>query len=68
MVNLRPVLFVIGLVLSKLALFMYVPTLVAFFTGTGGFLDFAQYRSDHSSRRFYLFNDWSNRQIQTQRA
>ncbi len=26
------------------------------------------YRSDHSSRRFYLFNDWSNRQIQTQRA
>lgn len=42
MVNLRPVLFVIGLVLSKLALFMYVPTLVAFFTGTGGFLDFAQ--------------------------
>ncbi|MCG6418205.1 potassium transporter TrkH, partial [Vibrio fluvialis] len=35
-------MFVIGLVLSKLALFMYVPTLVAFFTGTGGFLDFAQ--------------------------
>lgn len=42
MVNFRPVLFVIGLVLSKLALFMYVPTLVAFFTGTGGFLDFGQ--------------------------
>lgn len=42
MLNLRPILFVIGLVLSKLALFMYVPTLVAFFTGTGGFLDFAQ--------------------------
>ncbi|MFA0439653.1 potassium transporter TrkH [Vibrio sp. 10N.286.49.C2] len=40
MVNARPVLFVIGLVLSKLALFMYVPTLVAFFTGTAGFLDF----------------------------
>lgn len=42
MVNLRPVLFVIGLVLSKLALFMYVPTLVAFFTGTSGFLEFGQ--------------------------
>lgn len=40
MVNARPVSFVIGLVLSKLALFMYVPTLVAFFTGTDGFLDF----------------------------
>lgn len=42
MVNFRPVLFVIGLVLSKLALFMYVPTLVAFFTGTSGFLEFGQ--------------------------
>ena len=42
MLNLRPILFVIGLVLSKLALFMYVPTIVAFVTGTGGFLDFAQ--------------------------
>ncbi len=42
MVNLRPVLFVMGLVLSKLALFMYVPTLVALVTGTGGFLDFGQ--------------------------
>ncbi|MGF1693633.1 TrkH family potassium uptake protein [Photobacterium kagoshimensis] len=41
MVNYRPILFVIGLVLSKIALFMYVPTLVAFFTGTGGFIDFA---------------------------
>ncbi|OEE69249.1 potassium transporter TrkH [Enterovibrio norvegicus FF-33] len=40
MVNFRPVLFVIGLVLSKIALFMYVPTLTAFFTGTPGFLDF----------------------------
>ncbi|SEG57986.1 TrkH family potassium uptake protein [Vibrio hangzhouensis] len=40
MVNTRPVSFVIGLVLSKLALFMYVPTLVAFVTGTDGFLDF----------------------------
>ncbi|MGY2573951.1 TrkH family potassium uptake protein [Vibrio sp. C8] len=42
MLNLRPILFVVGLVLSKLALFMYVPTIVAFITGTGGFLDFAQ--------------------------
>lgn len=42
MLNLRPITFIIGLVLSKLALFMYVPTLVAFFTGSGGFLDFAQ--------------------------
>ncbi|MEH0667670.1 TrkH family potassium uptake protein [Vibrio scophthalmi] len=42
MVNFRPVLFVIGLVLSKLALFMYVPTLVAFVTGTAGFLEFGQ--------------------------
>ncbi|MDN3608593.1 TrkH family potassium uptake protein [Vibrio ostreicida] len=42
MVNLRPVLFVIGLVLSKLALFMYIPTLVAFFTGTSGFIEFGQ--------------------------
>lgn len=41
MVNLRPILFVLGLVLSKIALFMYVPTLVAFFTGTEGFMDFA---------------------------
>ncbi|MCW8333566.1 TrkH family potassium uptake protein [Vibrio paucivorans] len=42
MVNLRPVLFVIGLVLSKLALFLYVPTLVAFVSGTDGFLEFGQ--------------------------
>jgi len=42
MVNFRPILFVIGLVLSKIALFMYVPTLVAFATGTGGFLEFGQ--------------------------
>ncbi len=42
MVNLRPILFVIGLVLSKLALFMYVPTLVAFFSGTDGFIEFGE--------------------------
>ncbi|MGF1739204.1 TrkH family potassium uptake protein [Photobacterium satsumensis] len=41
MVNFRPIMFVIGLVLSKIALFMYVPTLVAFATGTEGFIDFA---------------------------
>lgn len=41
MVNIKPVLFVIGLVLSKIALFMYLPTLLAFFTGTPGFLEFA---------------------------
>ncbi|WP_070970272.1 TrkH family potassium uptake protein [Vibrio sonorensis] len=42
MVNIRPILFVIGLVLSKLALFMYVPTLVAFFSGSAGFIEFGQ--------------------------
>lgn len=42
MVNFRPVLFVIGLVLSKLALFMYVPTIVAFVTGSAGFIEFGQ--------------------------
>jgi trk system potassium uptake protein TrkH len=42
MVNFRPIMFVIGLVLSKLALFMYIPTLVAFFSGTDGFLEFGK--------------------------
>ncbi|MDV7105732.1 TrkH family potassium uptake protein [Vibrio sp. TH_r3] len=42
MVNFRPITFVIGLVLSKLALFMYIPTLVAFFSGTDGFLEFSK--------------------------
>lgn len=42
MVNFRPVLFVIGAVLSKLSLFMCVPTAVAFFTGTGGFIEFGK--------------------------
>lgn len=37
MLNLRPIMFVIGLVLSKLALFMYVPTLVAFSPGRAAF-------------------------------
>lgn len=42
MVNYRPISFVLGLVLSKIALFMYVPTLLAFFTGTDGFIEFGQ--------------------------
>jgi trk system potassium uptake protein TrkH len=42
MLNLKSILFVLGLVLSKIALFMYVPTLVAFVSGTGGFLEFGQ--------------------------
>ncbi len=42
MLNFKPILFVLGLVLSKLALFMYVPTLVSFFSGTPGFLDFSK--------------------------
>lgn len=42
MVNYRPVSFVVGMVLFKLALFMYVPMLLALFTGSGGFLEFAQ--------------------------
>ena len=40
MINFRPTLFVIGLVLSKLALFMYIPTILALVTGTPGFIDF----------------------------
>ncbi|WP_086981818.1 TrkH family potassium uptake protein [Vibrio aphrogenes] len=42
MVNYRPISFVLGLVLSKIALFMYVPTLMAFFTGTYGFIEFGK--------------------------
>jgi trk system potassium uptake protein TrkH len=42
MVNFRPIIFVIGLVLSKLALFMYIPTLVAFLSGTDGFIEFGK--------------------------
>lgn len=41
-VNLRPIFFVTGLVLSKLALFMYIPAAVAFFTSTPGFIQFFQ--------------------------
>jgi trk system potassium uptake protein TrkH len=42
MLNFKPILFVLGLVLSKLALFMYIPTLVSFLSGTPGFIDFGQ--------------------------
>jgi trk system potassium uptake protein TrkH len=42
MLNLKPILFVLGLVLSKLALFMYIPTIVSFLSGTPGFIDFGQ--------------------------
>ncbi|CAG8999800.1 MAG: Trk system potassium uptake protein TrkI [Candidatus Celerinatantimonas neptuna] len=41
-INLRPIAFVNGLVLSKLALFMYIPAAVAFFTSTSGFIQFVQ--------------------------
>lgn len=39
-INYKPISFVSGLVLSKLALFMYVPAALAFFTGTTGFVEF----------------------------
>ncbi|MEZ9895687.1 potassium transporter TrkH, partial [Vibrio lentus] len=42
MVNVRPILFVLGLVLSKLALFMYPPTILAIFNPGSGFVEFAQ--------------------------
>lgn len=40
MINMQPILFVIGLILSKIAIFMYIPTLLAFFTGTSGLVEF----------------------------
>ena len=40
MINFKPILFTIGLTLSKLALFMWMPTLLAFFTGTPGLAEF----------------------------
>jgi Trk-type K+ transport systems, membrane components len=40
MINFKPITFVIGLSLSKLALFMWLPFLVAFFTGTAGTAEF----------------------------
>lgn len=40
MIKLRPIIFTLGLVLSKLALFMWLPTLLALFTGSEGFVEF----------------------------
>lgn len=42
MINFKFIFFVLGLVLSKLALFMYIPALYAFFSRTEGFLDFTK--------------------------
>jgi trk system potassium uptake protein TrkH len=39
-INHKPIFFVSGLVLSKLALFMYVPAALAFFTASTGFVEF----------------------------
>lgn len=59
MVNFRPVLFVIGLVLSKIALFMYVPTLVAFLAAPQAF-GIRTSGSYHPSGGVYLFKRRSN--------
>ena len=40
MIKLRPIVFTLGLVLSKLALFMWLPTLLALLTGSEGFVEF----------------------------
>ncbi|WP_413113657.1 TrkH family potassium uptake protein [Thaumasiovibrio sp. DFM-14] len=40
LLNTPAILFVIGLVLSKLALFMYIPAIVAFVTASHGFWEF----------------------------
>ncbi|MFM4650526.1 TrkH family potassium uptake protein [Aeromonas bivalvium] len=42
MIKLRPIVFTLGLVLSKLALFMWLPTLLALLTGSEGFVEFLQ--------------------------
>ncbi|RJG50659.1 TrkH family potassium uptake protein [Motilimonas pumila] len=42
MLNYKPLLFVTGLVLSKLALFMYIPMLMAFATAGPGSMEFLQ--------------------------
>ena len=41
MIKLKPILFVVGLVLSNMVFFMYIPTLTALLTGSGGFVEFA---------------------------
>jgi len=40
MINFKSISFIIGLTLSKLALFMWLPLLVAFFSGTAGTAEF----------------------------
>ncbi|MDD2842781.1 MAG: potassium transporter TrkG, partial [Tolumonas sp.] len=40
MINFKPISFVIGLTLSKLALFMWLPLVVAFSSGTAGTAEF----------------------------
>ncbi|MGK4476508.1 TrkH family potassium uptake protein [Aeromonas molluscorum] len=42
MIKLRPIVFTLGLVLSKLALFMWLPTLLALLSGSEGFVEFLQ--------------------------
>ncbi len=42
MINFKFISFILGLVLSKLALFMYIPALYAFFSRTEGFSDFTK--------------------------
>ena len=42
MIKLRPIVFTLGLVLSKLALFMWLPTLLALLSGSEGFIEFLQ--------------------------
>ncbi|MGL5336795.1 MAG: TrkH family potassium uptake protein [Enterovibrio sp.] len=41
MINVKAIYFVIGLILSKIAVFMYIPTITALLTGTSGFFEFA---------------------------
>ncbi|MGL5948746.1 MAG: TrkH family potassium uptake protein [Aeromonas sp.] len=40
MIKLRPIMFALGLLLSKLALFMWLPTLLALLTASEGFVEF----------------------------
>jgi len=40
MINFKSIIFVIGVTLSKLALFMWLPLLMAFFSGTAGTAEF----------------------------
>lgn len=42
MLNYRSVLYILGMMLSKVALLMYVPLLYALLTGTGGVYEFLQ--------------------------